>query len=233
MPGVVSTKRTDIVSSRNSDWALDMPTDYLLNAFVTLFVTIDPLGLAPIFVAITAGMAPARRRLTALRSVIIAMVILWLFAYFGESLLSTLGITLGAFRIAGGLLLFWIGFEMVFEQRNTRKSETADKTIADPVDHDLAAFPLAVPLMAGPGSITAVILLSGEVPAGDWKLQLMLVGIVATILTICLLIFLMAGLIEKLLGTTGRVILSRLLGVLLAALAVQFVVDGVRELLAG
>ncbi len=208
-----------------------MPFDYLLNAFFTLFVTIDPLGLAPIFVALTAGMTPSKRRMTAVRSVFIAAVILWLFSYFGENLLAALGITLGAFRIAGGLLLFWIGFEMVFEQRSARKSEAGGKIAADPVDHDLAAFPLAVPLMAGPGSITAVILLSGEVPVGDWVLQVMLAGIVAAILTICLLIFLMAGLIEKILGATGRIILSRLLGVLLAALAVQFVVDGVRELL--
>jgi len=209
-----------------------MPYDYLLNTFVTLFVTIDPVGLAPIFMAVTAGMTPAKRRMTALRAVIIAAVILWLFSYFGEGLLASLGITLGAFRIAGGLLLFWIGFEMVFEQRSARKSETADKTASDPVDHDLAAFPLAVPLMAGPGSITAVILLSGEVPTGNWILQLVLVGIIGAILILCLLIFLMAGVIEKILGTTGRIIMSRLLGVLLAALAVQFVVDGVRELLA-
>lgn len=208
-----------------------MPIDYLLNVFVTLFVTIDPLGLAPIFVAVTTGMTPSKRRMTALRSVLIAAVILWLFSYFGDNLLATLGISLGAFRIAGGLLLFWIGFEMVFEQRSARKSETADQTIADPVDHDLAAFPLAVPLMAGPGSITAVILLSGDIQTGDWMLQLMLAGIVTAILVICLLIFLMAGIIEKILGTTGRIILSRLLGVMLAALAVQFVVDGVRELM--
>jgi len=209
-----------------------MSYDYFLNAFVTLFVTIDPLGLAPIFVVVTTGMTPSKRRSTALRSVLIAALVLWLFSAFGEGLLSTLGITLGAFRIAGGLLLFWIGFEMVFELRSTRKSAAADKSISDPIDHDPAAFPLAVPLMAGPGSITAVILLSGEIPSGNWTQQIWLMGIVASILTICLSIFLLAGLIEKILGTTGRIILSRLLGVLLTALAVQFVVDGVQELLA-
>ncbi|MBL4756125.1 MAG: MarC family protein [Rhizobiales bacterium] len=208
-----------------------MPIDYLLNAFATLFVTIDPLGLAPIFAAVTVGLTPSARRRTAIRSVIIAALVLLAFAFFGEGLLGTLGITLGAFRIAGGLMLLWIGFEMVFEKRTVRKQQTADNAAADPVDHDLAAFPLAVPLMAGPGSITAVILLAGEARNGEWWLQAMLAGTVMTILLICLFIFLLAGMIEKVLGTTGRIIMSRLLGVLLAALAVQFIVDGVRELL--
>lgn len=208
-----------------------MPIEYLINAFVTLFVTIDPIGLAPIFVAVTAGLSAKEKRNTAVRAVIIAIVILWLSAFFGEILLDALGISLPAFRIAGGLMLFWIGFEMVFERRTQRKSKGADQAKEEKEEQDLAAFPLAIPMMAGPGSITAVILLAGEIEDGNWETKAVLAGIISGILVLCLVIFLAAGVIERLMGVTGRIILSRLLGVILAALAVQFLVDGVRELL--
>ena len=204
-----------------------MPAEFLLSAFTTLFVTVDPIGLAPIFVAVTAGMTTAQRRRTAVRAVIIAALILVLFAIAGERLLALLGISIHAFRIAGGLMLLWIGFEMVFERRSARKSASADEAVSDEHVHNIAAFPLAVPLMAGPGPITAVILLGGRSNelGHSWMLPA-LIGIRLAILVLCILEFLLANAIDRVLGTSVRTVLSRLLGVLLAALAVQFVIDG-------
>lgn len=147
-------------------------------------------------------------------------------------MLRALGISLPAFRIAGGLLLFWIAFEMVFELRSARKNRTATEAVT--IDHirNIAAFPLAIPLMAGPGAITAIILLAGRA-AGDPSRQIVLVGLTALVILSCLLVLLMAHRIARLLGVTGNIVLTRLLGVILAALAVQFVIDGVRATIAG
>lgn len=205
--------------------------DYLLNALVTLFVTIDPIGLAPIFVGLTRGMTSGQRRQTAVRATLTAIAILYAFALVGEGLLNFLGISLAAFRIAGGLLLFWIGFEMVFERRDQRKLANATRAIEeeqqhDPTDvHHLAVFPLAIPLMAGPGAISATILISASAPSTIGLLGLLV--IIAMLIGCCLLVFLLAGPLDRMLGNTGRIVLTRLLGVLLSALAVQFVADGV------
>jgi len=208
--------------------------DYLLNALVTLFVTIDPLGLAPIFVGLTRGMTRDQRRQTAIRATITAALILYAFALVGEGLLGFLGISLAAFRIAGGLMLFWIGFEMVFERRDQRKLASAAKAIEDERMHDpgdiqhLAIFPLAIPLMAGPGAISATILIAASAPSALGTIGLL--AIIAALVGACLAVFLLAGPLDRLLGNTGRIVLTRLLGVLLAALAVQFVADGVTEI---
>ena len=209
-----------------------MSADLLLSTLVTLLVTVDPVGLAPIFLSLTEGMTRHQRRTVALRATVIAVGIPTFFVFLGEPLLHWLGIGLPAFRIGGGLLLFWIAFEMVFERRTDRKQETAVAAIH--LDHvrDISAFPLAIPLMAGPGAITAVILLSSRSDGNVLAVSLLLL-LVCVVAMACLLVFMAAERISGLLGRTGSIVLSRLLGVLLTALAVQFVVDGVRSLLAG
>jgi multiple antibiotic resistance protein len=208
----------------------DLPLDFLVSAFVTLVIVLDPIGLAPAFIAITHGLPRTARRQVAVRASIIAAVILAGAGLGGDKLLTTVGISLPAFRIAGGLLLFSIASEMVFGLRIQRQSETAEHALEERV-RNIAAFPLAIPLMAGPGAITATVLLSGR--AVDRPAVLAgLIGVVVVVVALCLVVFLAAARIEKLLGITGNVVLSRLLGVLLAALAVQFVVDGVRAALA-
>ena len=199
-------------------------TEDLINAFVTLFVVVDPIGLAPIFLGLTRGMDPVARRMTAAEASAIAIAVLAGAALFGDWLLRTLGIGLPAFRIAGGLLLFAIAFEMVFEKRVRRKASEAEEA-AHEVHAGLAAFPLAIPLMAGPGAITASILLAGRAGSDPLRVALLLLTIAAVVL-ICLVVFLLAPKLERLLGLTGQMVFTRLLGVLLAALAVQYVVDG-------
>jgi multiple antibiotic resistance protein len=200
-------------------------TDLLINALTTILVTIDPPGLAPIFLSLTAGMSRSERRQVATRGTLIAFCILSAFALFGDSILGLLGISIGAFRIAGGMLLFWIAFEMIFEKRNQRKEKTGEKaTLRDHIQN-ISVFPLALPLIAGPGAISATILLAGSYPGTVGRLQLIVViGVCIAILFAALVI---AERIDRFLGETGRAILTRLLGVILAALAVQFVVDGI------
>lgn len=196
-----------------------------VSAFVTLFVTIDPPGLAPLFLALTAGMSRDERRQIATRATLTAFAILALFALAGAAILSVFGITLQAFRIAGGLLLFHIAFEMIFEKRQERHEKSADRAVTLDHIHNIAIFPLAIPLIAGPGAISATILLSGA--HADALGQAALLAIVATILGAAWLVFFVADRIDRFLGATGRIVLTRLLGMFLAALAVQFVVDGV------
>ena len=202
----------------------------LFNAFVTLLVTIDPPGLAPLFLALTGGMNRAERRQVALRASVIGFAVLAVFAVAGAAILSMFGIKLPAFRVAGGLLLFWIAFEMIFERRQERKGKSADTAIT--IDHirNIAAFPLAIPLIAGPGAISATVLLSGALPTVVGTLMLLV--IVAACIAITFLVLVLAERIDRFLGETGRSILTRLLGVILAALAVQFVADGVKALAA-
>lgn len=198
----------------------------LINAFTTLMVTTDPPGLAPIFLALTAGMNAAERRQTAIRGTIIGFLILALFAVTGKGVLSLLGISLPAFRIAGGLLLFFIAFEMIFERRQERKEKVTVVAITKDHIHNLSVFPLAIPLISGPGSISATILLAGNFPGALDRIQLIIV--IALVFVVILAALLVADRIDRYLGQTGRAILTRLLGVLLAALAVQFVIDGFR-----
>jgi multiple antibiotic resistance protein len=205
--------------------------DYLVSALVTLLVVVDPVGLAPTFLAVTEGLPAPARLQTAARACIIAAAVLAGTALIGDWLLRALAITLPAFRIAGGLMLFAVASEMVFGVRIERESKLAEEAIEEHVRH-VAAFPLAIPLMAGPGAITATLLLAGQ--AGGQPLLLAgLLGVIVVVVAACFGAFLIAGRIERLLGISGNIVLSRLLGVLLAALAVQFVIDGVRVVLRG
>lgn len=208
-----------------------MPSiESLFNAFVTLLVTIDPPGLAPLFLVLTAGMTRAQRMQVAVRASVTAFIVLALFAVAGASILGVFGITLPAFRVAGGMLLFYIAFEMIFERRQDRKERSADAAITKDHIHNIAAFPLAIPLIAGPGAISATVLISGTLagPAA-WSA---LVGIIFVSIVLTYLVFVLAERIDGFLGETGRSILTRLLGLILAALAVQFVADGVKALAA-
>jgi multiple antibiotic resistance protein len=208
-----------------------MPLDYLVSALVTLLVVVDPVGLVPTFLAVTQGMTPATRQRIAARASIIAAAILAGTALIGDWLLAKLGITLPAFRIAGGLMLFAVASEMVLGVRGERQSKQAEDALDDHA-HDVAAFPLAIPLMAGPGAITATLLLAGQARP-QWLLLGILLGIIVVVAAACLCAFVLAGRIDRLLGVTGNVVLSRVLGVILGALAVQYVIDGVRAVLSG
>jgi multiple antibiotic resistance protein len=208
-----------------------MPLEFLISALVTLLVVVDPIGLVPTLIGITYGL-PAKARLNvALRASLIAGAILAGSALIGDWLLRTLSISLPAFRIAGGLLLFSIASEMVFGVRLERQSREAEEAIEERV-RNIAAFPLAIPLMAGPGAITATLLLAGRGASDPTRLG-MLLAVIAVVLALCFLSFVLAARIERLLGVTGNTVLTRLLGVLLAALAVQYVIDGGRMAISG
>ena len=204
--------------------------DNIPSAPVTLLVTLDPPALAPIFISLTRGMNAGERKRVALRAGIIAFCILAFFGLGGEILLRLLGIGIPAFRISGGLLLFWIDFEMVFERRNERKQHTADIAITEDHIRNVAAFPLAIPLMAGPGALTATILLAGRANGDPVYLGFLLVLIALGVIS-CFVVFMAAERVSRMLGVTGNIVLSRLLGVILAGLAVQFIIDGVVALL--
>ncbi|MEM9641625.1 MAG: MarC family protein [Pseudomonadota bacterium] len=200
-------------------------TDLALTVFVTLFVTIDPVGLAPIFVALTSGIGTEQRNRIALRACAIAIAVLALFGFAGEALLHTIGIGLPAFRIAGGLLLFLIAVDMLFERRAERREKTADNvdTSVDP-----SVFPLATPLIAGPGALASMILLMGEHP-GAPAAQGVIIGTMVLVVASAYILFRLGGVLERVLGTVGTNVVTRLLGMLLAALAVQFVLDGLAD----
>jgi multiple antibiotic resistance protein len=208
-----------------------MLLDYAISAFVTIFVVVDPIAMAPTFLAVTDGMPQQARRSVALRASLIAGIILIGTALVGNRLLILFGISLPAFRIAGGLLLFWIAAEMVFGVRSRHEGEAAEQAMEERV-RNVAAFPLAIPLLAGPGAIAATVLLAGRAYS-DWSLLGALLVIEALVAFSCLITFLLAERISRFLGVTGNIVLSRLLGVLLAALAVQYVVDGIHAAIAG
>ncbi|WP_027260835.1 MarC family protein [Sedimentitalea nanhaiensis] len=197
-------------------------TAFLITAYVTLFVVIDPIGLAPLFMAITQGLDAARRRSIAVRACLTAIIILSVFAAFGEAVLNFVGISMAAFRVAGGVLLFLTALEMLFERRSKRREDQAEDESPDP-----SVFPLAIPLIAGPGSIATVILLSGQKPGAEGLF--MVIGVMIAVVTVVLLLFLASGLLAPALGKTGINVVTRLLGMLLAALAAQFVLDGLRD----
>jgi multiple antibiotic resistance protein len=205
-----------------------MALDFLKTALVTLLVTLDPPGLAPLFIGLTLCMTRAAKREVALRASVIAFVILAAFALGGRFVLGALGVTIPAFRIAGGLLLFYIAFDMVFALKAERRAEIVTDAMA--IDHirNVAAFPLAIPLMAGPGSITATMLLADRAN-GDWLTLAGLLAIIAAAMAVGYLAFLAAERLSGLLGTTGNIVATRMLGVVLAALAVQFAIDGAAQ----
>ncbi len=198
---------------------------FLKTAFITMFVALDPPGLIAIFLSLTAHMNEHDRKATAYHAVMVALAILVAAAFGGQATLGLLGITVPAFRIAGGLLLFYIAFEMVFEKRAERKEQKTEEIVEHDHPKNIAVFPLAIPMMAGPGAITATILQADR--AVGIVNEIGLVMILAAIIGICLVCFLLATRLDRLLGNTGRIVLSRLLGLLLAALAIQIVGDGV------
>lgn len=205
-----------------------MSLDLVVSAFTTLIVMFDPPGMAAIFLGITVNMSRSERVQVALRACLIAFVLLMVFALLGSSILTVLGISLGAFRIAGGLLLFWISFEMLFEKRQKRQEASAETAITKDHIANVAVFPMAIPLIAGPGAISAVILLAGSFQGAAMTSALIGVLLAATIVLFISLVI--ADRLDKFLGTTGRMILTRLLGLILAALSVQFVVDGINSI---
>jgi len=202
-----------------------------LSAFVTFFVVIDPPGCAPIFASLTRGGSDAHRRAMAIRSTGIATIILLLFALAGEPLLGALGISLDAFRIAGGIMVFLIALEMVFDKRIERREERAEEVNrrAAELHHDvedISVFPMAIPMIAGPGSIATVML----VTARNHGLALVVVlAALAAVLLLTVLALLAAGPIMRVLGDKLEAMITRMLGVLLAALAAQFVIDGIKR----
>jgi multiple antibiotic resistance protein len=196
-----------------------------VTAFVTFFVVIDPPGCAPIFASLTRGEEAARRRKLAIRSVAIAAAILLFFALLGEDLLRSLGITLAAFRIAGGIMLFLIALEMVFEKRTARRENRAQEVHATPEHEDISVFPMGIPMIAGPGSIASAMLLTARSSGLDQTLVVL--AALAAVLLLTLIALLAAGSLMRLLGHKVEAMITRLLGVILAALAVQFVIDGI------
>ena len=201
-----------------------MEFTFLLTAFVTLFVIIDPIGLTPIFAVLTQGASAAQRRIIALRACAISVLLLTLFGLLGEGLLGFIGISMPAFRIAGGLLLFLTALDMLFERRTRRREGHLD------AEDDPSVFPLAMPLIAGPGAMASMILLTGESQSG-WIGILAVHLVMLVVMLMVFVLFLSAGILERGLGRTGTVVITRLLGMLLAALSVQFVIDGVRQVL--
>jgi multiple antibiotic resistance protein len=195
---------------------------FLITAFATLFVVIDPPGLVPMFIALTQGMSVERRRAMAGRACIIAAALLTLFGLAGESILTFIGISMPAFRIAGGILLFLTALDMLFERRTQRR----EGQHADP-DHDPSVFPLATPLIAGPGAIASIILLVGQSGPG-WTGTAAVIALMLAMIVVTYAFLLASPPLERLLGRTGTIVITRLLGMLLAALSVQFVIDGVR-----
>ena len=202
-----------------------MDSAFLITSFATLFVVIDPVGLTPVFIALTAGTDAAHRRAVAIRACLVALALLTLFAFFGEAVLGFIGISMPAFRIAGGILLFLTALDMLFERRTKRRAGQADEAEEDYPDPSV--FPIAIPLIAGPGAIATMILLMGR--ANGPAEMAGVLGIMATCLAVVMTFFLSAGMIERLLGRIGITVITRLLGMLLAALSVQFVLDGLRD----
>jgi len=203
---------------------------YLLQTFTTLFVVIDPLAIIPMFIAFTAGLTETQRRFVGRRACLAALLILLAFALLGNGLLQVAGISLPAFRVAGGILLFWIGFQMVFQKRSDRKATDAappDET-SDADALGLAVFPLAMPLIAGPGAIAAVIVATTHAPG--FGAFLGVIGLIVAIIAMTFAVLQLAERIDAIMGVTGRAVISRLLGILLAALAVQIAADGFRGL---
>jgi multiple antibiotic resistance protein len=199
--------------------------EFVFNSFVTLLVVVDPPGLAPIFAALTRGYPEKRKRETAIRATVLGATILLVFALVGTALLEALGIGLPAFRIAGGVLLFLLALDMIFASSTGLRSKTVREQEEESYQQDVSVFPLAIPLLAGPGSITTVLLYTGERSATELAL---FVAVLLSVLLLTLASLLLAPLIMGLLGETGANVLSRVLGVVLAALGVQFVLDGIQ-----
>lgn len=203
-----------------------LDTAYMITAFVTMLVVIDPIAIAPVFLALTPGIDRKSRERIARRAVLVAGLVLAVFALFGEAVLDFIGISMGAFRVAGGILLFLTALDMLFERRTKRREDKVDAS--SPAQHeDPSVFPMAIPLIAGPGAIASIILLIGQKPGGEGLVTVL--GITAVILFIMYIMLRISGYLEKGLGKVGINVITRILGMLLAALSVQFVLDGLSQ----
>lgn len=206
--------------------------EVFMSAFAVLFVIIDPPGCAPIFATLTQGTSKRHQRTMAFKSVAVAAGILFLFAFFGENLFQALHIDFDALRIAGGIMLFMIALQMVFEKRTEARENRAEEAleiIDDP--EDISVFPMGIPMIAGPGTIASLLLMMSEEPSVTDQVSIMLA--LCAVLFCSLLAFLVAGWLMKIMGKTFTNVLTRVLGFLLAALAAQYVIDGVKGALSG
>jgi multiple antibiotic resistance protein len=200
----------------------------VFHAFITFFVIVDPIGIGPIFVSLTLGENDAYRRRMAFRGTVIATVVLFAFAFVGEYLFKALGITLAAFSIAGGVLLFLLAIDMVLARRTGLRSTTLSEDREAGHKEDISVFPLAIPLIAGPGALTSVLLLMAR-SEHEPLLQAAILGVLLVVMVLTLVFLIAATYVMKYLGVTGVNVVSRVLGIILAALAVQLIVDGIRE----
>ncbi|MEP3224836.1 MAG: MarC family protein [Parasphingorhabdus sp.] len=201
-------------------------TELFVSALITFFVAIDPPGCAAIYASMTTDASPAQRRAMAFRAIFVATIILLIFGFFGEALLDAMGVTLDSFRIAGGIMLFIIAIEMVFEKRTERREGRAQEIIDTPEIEDVSIFPMAMPMIAGPGSIAALMLFIGR--SDGWNEQLVVLAAMGVILLVMLISMIAAGPLMKIMGQKVETVITRVLGVILAALAIQFVVDGIK-----
>jgi multiple antibiotic resistance protein len=202
-----------------------LDTAYMITALVTLLVVVDPIAIAPIFLAVTPNMTATQRERIARHAVLVGLLILVIFALAGKAVLDFIGISMAAFRVAGGILLFLTALDMLFERRTKRREGSS--TEPDPSHDDPSVFPLAIPLIAGPGAIASVILLVGEKPGGEG-----LVVVLGTLVVVLLLMYVMLRMSSRLEQSVGKVainVFTRIFGMLLAALSVQFVLDGLAE----
>ena len=200
-------------------------------AFITLAVIVDPPGCAPIFASLTGGASAAERRRMAVRSCLVAWCILMFFALLGEALLKHLGVSLSAFRLAGGIMLFMIALDMVFERRTERREERAEEIKGTPEAEDISVFPMAIPMIAGPGSIASVMLLNAR--ADGLQESLVVLAAMTAVILLTLAALLAAGPLMRFVGAKVEAMITRILGVILAALATQFVLDGLERSLPG
>ena len=201
--------------------------ELFLSAFAVLFVIIDPPGCAPIFATLTRGTSRKHQVEMAFKSVFIAAIILSGFAYAGEFIFAKLGISLDSLRIAGGIMLFIIGLNMVFEKRTEKRKDRAEEVLETTKDpEDISVFPMGIPMIAGPGTMASLLILMGR--ANNWQQELTIMIALASVLLISLIAFLISGPLIRLMGETFTNILTRVLGVLLATLAAQFVLDGIK-----
>ncbi len=201
--------------------------ELFLSAFAVLFVIIDPPGCAPIFATLTQGTTRAHQRAMAVKSVFVASIILFGFAYVGEFLFAKLGISLDALRLAGGIMLFIIGLNMVFEKRTETREDRAEEILEEAADpEDISVFPMGIPMIAGPGTMASLLIMMSD--AEDWHDEMTILAALTVVLLITFVSFLIAGPLMKLMGKSFTNVLTRVLGVLLATLAAQFVIDGVR-----
>jgi MarC family membrane protein len=198
-----------------------------LNAFVVLFIVVDPIGVAWLFAVLTVGIELKQQRRMAILGVVFALVFMYLFFFLGDSVLNWMGISLAAFRIAGGILLFLLALEMVFARQSGLRSTTIGEQHEAEHKKDISVFPLAFPLLAGPGALATVMLMAGQIETITQRLTFSAVIFMVGVIT--MLALYMARPLSARLGETGANVISRLLGLILAALAVQFVIDGIKQ----